>query len=406
MRVLVLCFAAALGPASAADVPADDAFNFLVMGDWGGVGSPPYTTPEELATAAGMGEVAGQIDAKFAMALGDNFYSEGITTDEHDMRFDATFEKVFTSNNLMGDDFFRVLLGNHDHYGNVTAQVEYSKHSKRWRMDDLYWSFEETVSSALKDASTGEVGAATLKVINIDTCTLCGFAHYTDPLTGEQYSPKGSELPGPHDQSFADDQMAWIEDQLQGASGAEYIIVAGHYPVYSICEHGPTSCLVSQLKPLLEKYEVSAYLNGHDHCQEHIEVNNIAYHTMGSAHVNDPSTAHKSAIPDGSLKFHVGTSDGKGGFGIISIDGEGLHAQHVTASGKVIYSAPVVKVGFCKGRGQQRMQSLPCCLYWRRGTWSSSRRRCYPNATTTRNLESASLPWDTPGPIPRRPPRP
>ena len=28
-----------------------DAFNFLVMGDWGGKGSPPYTTPEEIATA-------------------------------------------------------------------------------------------------------------------------------------------------------------------------------------------------------------------------------------------------------------------------------------------------------------------------------------------------------------------
>ena len=26
-----------------------------------------------------------------------------------------------------------------------TFQVEYSKHSKRWRMDDLYYAFEETV---------------------------------------------------------------------------------------------------------------------------------------------------------------------------------------------------------------------------------------------------------------------
>ena len=28
-----------------------DAFNFLVMGDWGGQGSHPYTTAEEIATA-------------------------------------------------------------------------------------------------------------------------------------------------------------------------------------------------------------------------------------------------------------------------------------------------------------------------------------------------------------------
>ena len=72
---------------------------------------------------AGMGKVAGERSSRFAMALGDNFYSLGIRTDETDMRFEHTFENVFTSPNLMGDDYFRVLLGNHDHYGNVTAQV-------------------------------------------------------------------------------------------------------------------------------------------------------------------------------------------------------------------------------------------------------------------------------------------
>ena len=71
-----------------------------------------------------MGKVAGERNSKFALALGDNFYSKGITTNEFDMRFEHTFENVFTSANLMGDDYFRVLLGNHDHYGNVTAQVK------------------------------------------------------------------------------------------------------------------------------------------------------------------------------------------------------------------------------------------------------------------------------------------
>ena len=42
---------ALLCPALVAASADDDAFNFLVMGDWGGQGKPPYTTPEEVATA-------------------------------------------------------------------------------------------------------------------------------------------------------------------------------------------------------------------------------------------------------------------------------------------------------------------------------------------------------------------
>ena len=53
------------------------------------------------------------------------------------------------------------------------------------------------------------------------------------------------------------------------ASKADYILVVGHYPVYSVCSHGPTQTLVKHLKPLLVEYGAH-YVTGHDHCMEHM----------------------------------------------------------------------------------------------------------------------------------------
>jgi tartrate-resistant acid phosphatase type 5 len=49
-----------------------------------------------------------------------------------------------------------------------------------------------------------------------------------------------------------------------------YFNFLGHFPVYSVAEHGSTECLIQKVKPLLHKYKVSAYLSGHDHDLQHI----------------------------------------------------------------------------------------------------------------------------------------
>lgn len=64
---------------------------FLVLGDWGGQEESPYTTPAEVELAGVMGKKAAEIGSKFTLALGDNFYSHGVT-DVNDKRFKETFE--------------------------------------------------------------------------------------------------------------------------------------------------------------------------------------------------------------------------------------------------------------------------------------------------------------------------
>lgn len=66
------------------------------------------------------------------------------------------------------------------------------------------------------------------------------------------------------------------------------------------------------------RYQVTAYVNGHDHCQQYIDDGKgVQYHTIGSAHVNSGDDSHRDTVPEGSLKWHVGLEDGRtGGFGL------------------------------------------------------------------------------------------
>ena len=81
-------------------------------------------------------------------------------------------------------------------------------------------------------------------------------------------------LSGPESITLSESQWDWLEDTLR-SSTAHYLIVGGHYPVWSIAEHGPTKCLVDRLRPLLQKYNVTAYISGHDH---NLQV--IIYHIL------------------------------------------------------------------------------------------------------------------------------
>ena len=79
----------------------------------------------------------------------------------------------------------------------------------------------------------------------IDTVELAGDSG--DDLAGWQ-------LPGPASRLRSEAQWAWIDATL-AASTASYLIVAGHYPILSVCEHGPTTQLMPPPPPPAEEEE-------------------------------------------------------------------------------------------------------------------------------------------------------
>jgi len=298
--------------------------HFMVMGDWGGGEHSPYSTKDEVHCASGMNQYAKGTGAKFALALGDNFYKHGVTSAK-DKRFKTTFEDVFDGSHLSSNSgfTFNVLAGNHDHYGDAHAQVEYSKHSQRWNFPNLWYSFIEKAPDG-----------ATVEFVMIDTVGIAGNSE------GPDHFLTGSQLPGPLNLSAANSQVDWLKRTL-AASTADYLVVSGHHPVYSIMEHGPTRALSPEHFPHLRKYKVSAYLAGHDHGGQHIDVGDgIQYHVIGSAHGGTSDTSHSKTIKSSQLKFH---SSHGGGFAAISASKDGLFVKHVDKYGDVQYTAPAIK---------------------------------------------------------------
>lgn len=84
----------------------------------------------------------------------------GIVGNEDSHRFTDTWDQVYSGSNLQIPWF--VVAGNHDHIGNVTAQISYSALNDRWNFPALYYS---------KIFITHDMS---LQVIFIDTVDLAG----------------------------------------------------------------------------------------------------------------------------------------------------------------------------------------------------------------------------------------
>ena len=137
----------------------------------------------------------------FILLNGDNFYWDGVTSVD-DPRFNQTFESTFR-NDLPGfsDMEFFVVGGNHDYRGNMTAQIEYTNVQNRWKMPGLWYKINKTF------------GDFSVDILMLDTNCL-------------------------HESGYEErkvEHLKWIEDELV-ASTADYLIVAGHHPIWSTAE--------------------------------------------------------------------------------------------------------------------------------------------------------------------------
>ncbi len=203
---------AALAPAGA--------WEMYVLGDWGAGGSLQRQVADAMRARA---RKAGP--PKIVLSTGDNIYPSGVASVD-DPQWTTKYEKVYAGLDVP----WWAILGNHDHRGNVDAQVAYGTRNPRWNMPGRTWAKDFSI-----DAVTN------LRLIALDTT----------PLLQKKDGWK--------------EQLEFLERSLADAPAGSRRIVAGHHPLRSYGHYGDSDFLVRNVKPILDRHAVSLYCSGHDH---------------------------------------------------------------------------------------------------------------------------------------------
>ncbi|OSX71761.1 hypothetical protein BU14_0504s0014 [Porphyra umbilicalis] len=245
----------ARSPASAppllGSVPASEALTFAVIGDWGRDGSHKQT-----AVAGALARAAAAHDLRFVVSSGDNFYDGGVDS-TGDSQWRTSFEDVYKQRSLVHAAWFSV-LGNHDHLGNVAAQVDYSGLSRRWTMPAPYYTQTFTLGGVGggADAAPGW----DVQMVFIDTT----------PFVRDAYGKAARKLNG----QKPDVQLDWLRGVFANST-ADAIVVVGHHNMYTMTTSASLGVpeMRAYIEPVLlaARGKVITYISGHEHSLQHLQ---------------------------------------------------------------------------------------------------------------------------------------
>nr|AFK34687.1 unknown [Medicago truncatula] len=263
----------------------DGSLSFLVIGDWGRRGG--YNQSQ---VALQMGYIGEQLDIDFVISTGDNFYDNGLKGID-DASFHHSFTKIYTAPSLQ-KQWYNV-LGNHDYRGNVEAQLSpvLTNLDNRWFCSRSY-----------------VVNTEFVEFFFVDTTPFVD-KYFTEP-EDHVYDWRGT---WPRKQYISN--LLKDLDLALKQSNAKWKIVVGHHTIRSAGHHGDTEELVNQLLPILEANDVDLFMNGHDHCLQHISSFNSPIQFLTSGGGSKAWGGDVSWLNQEEMKFYY--------------DGQGFMSVHV-----------------------------------------------------------------------------
>lgn len=283
----------------------DDALHFLVIGDWGRKGD--YHQQD---VADRMEEAAKKLDAEFVIALGDNFYPNGVASID-DPNWMFSYENIYKGYHL--EIPWHVVLGNHDYRGNPQAQIDYTKKSQRWNMPSRYFDYQ------FEDEDTGLL----VNFLFLDT----------NPFEKKYYSEKAYTNVKSQDTIK---QIQWIDSIMTAKPKGDWTIFSGHHPLYSGGKRlNATKDIRNALDPILNRHNVDIYFAGHEHDLQYIKPEGKTHHFISGA----GSEVRKTGLIEGMSKFAASIQ----GFMAVTITKTKMLIQVIDYKGNIIYITSIVK---------------------------------------------------------------
>lgn len=287
----------------------DAKLTFLVVGDWGRDG---MCCQHDVALE--MALTAEKMHPSFVVSVGDNFYNTGLLA-WNDAQVDRSWRDVYIRPfKSMQQLQWKVILGNHDHQGNIKAQLVLSEKENLWHMPAKY--FFETIEEE------------DVFMAFIDTTVL----YYTQKQLLEYFRGDSVTM------YYRDNQIAALKKKLS-ESKAKWKLVFGHHPLFSSGENAAIEQRnLNQIRTILQhifrENNVAAYFSGHEHALEHSQSEGINYFISGGGSKTGLVMLN---IEESVFAIH------RQGYMAVSLrkNPEELHVQVVDMEGSVLHTASV-----------------------------------------------------------------
>jgi tartrate-resistant acid phosphatase type 5 len=289
---------------------------FMSIGDWGGASLGGYHYKNAIDTSKAMLKFSKDLDTKFVLNTGDNFYYCGI---------------VNLSDPLITDDYINIYgqinipwynsLGNHDYGFNPEIQLQLNSIIPNWILENRYYIKRLIFNNTI------------INIIVLDTSPCIKDYRSNDR---SKWDPCGLEFPtcGPEPGicSFHDniksqnctEQLIWFNNTINNINENEWTIVIGH--------HRADQINVEDFNSILQNNKIHLYINGHIHALQHYRlINNSKYITSGAGSMVMVGSEYTTFSHD--VWRHDDT-----GFTVHVINKTSLETFFINKKGEIIYN--------------------------------------------------------------------